>query len=103
MLGRVKKVHVAGNPVEAQFLRSFLESAGIAATVRGEHLFGLRGGVPMTAETLPSVWVEDEDAERAEELLRRLEARSRLRPVEEDGGEGDFVAGWDAEAGESAG
>ena len=57
----MKRVHVASNPVEAQFLRAFLESAGIAASVRGEHLFGLRGGVPMTAETLPSVWVEDED------------------------------------------
>src|SRR5688500_4935255 len=98
----MKRVHVASNPVEAQFLRAFLESAGITASVRGEHLFGLRGGVPMTAETLPSVWVEDDDAGRAEQLLQQLEARSRLRPVDDDGTAAEAPAEWD-EAGESAG
>lgn len=98
----MKRVHVASNPVEAQFLRAFLESAGIAAAVRGEHLFGLRGGVPMTAETLPSVWVDDEDAERATQLLQQLEARSRLRPVDEEPGAAEAEEAWD-EAEEGAG
>jgi hypothetical protein len=90
----MKRALVAGNPVEAQFVRAFLESAGIAATVRGEHLWGLRGGVPMTADTLPSVWVEDEDLGRAEQLLRQLEARARLQSVDPD----DTAAATDAEA-----
>jgi hypothetical protein len=98
----MKRVHVAENPVEAQFLRAFLESAGIAATIRGEHLFGLRGGVPMTAETLPSVWVEDEDCERAQQLLQQLEARSRLRPVDDDASGAEAAEEWD-EAEEGAG
>jgi hypothetical protein len=80
---------VAANPVEAEFIKSFLESAGIAAVVRGEHLFTLRGLVPVTEDTLPGVWVhEDEDETRALALLSQLEARSRLRSVEEEEGDG---------------
>jgi hypothetical protein len=80
----MKRVYVAKTPVDAQFVKAFLESAGIASTVRGEHLFALRGGVPMTDETLPSVWIEDEDQERAERLLGQLEARARLRSVDDE-------------------
>jgi hypothetical protein len=81
----MKRVYVAGNPIDAKFAKDFLESAGIEAMVRGEHLFALRGGVPMTAETLPWVLVHEEDYERARELLERLETRSRLQSVEKEG------------------
>jgi hypothetical protein len=81
----MKRVYVASTPVDAQFVKAFLDSAGIAAVVRGEHLFALRGSVPMTDETLPSVWIEDEeDLARAQRLLERLEKRARLRPVDDD-------------------
>ena len=81
----MKRVYVATTPVDAQFVKAFLESAGIEASVRGEHLFALRGSVPMTDETLPSVWIEDEDdLEQAQRLLAQLEARARLRPVDAD-------------------
>src|SRR6188768_1881329 len=84
----MKRVYVATTPADAQFAKAFLESAGIAATVRGEHLFALRGSVPMTDETLPSVWIEDEeDLEHAQRLLAKLEARSRLRPVDAEAGD----------------
>jgi hypothetical protein len=93
----MKRVHVAMTPVDAQFVKAFLESAGISATVRGEHLFALRGGVPMTEETLPSVWIEDdEDYERAQRLLVQLEARSRLRPVDAEAASGEGLGEeWD--------
>jgi len=79
----MKRVYVASTPVDAQFVKAFLESDGIAAVVRGEHLFALRGSVPMTEETLPSVWIEDEeDLSRALALLERLERRAHLRPVD---------------------
>ena len=93
--GDMKRVYVATTPVDAQFVKAFLESAGIAASVRGEHLFALRGSVPMTDETLPSVWIdEEEDLEHARRLLGQLEARARLRPVDAETGEG---AGGDEE------
>ena len=79
-------------------VQAFLESAGIAAVVRGEHLFGLRGFVPMTDETLPSVWIEDDDdLAQALQLLEQLEARSRLRPVDSESDEGGAAeVDWDA-------
>jgi hypothetical protein len=93
----MRRVYVATTPVDAQFVKAFLESAGIVAAVRGEHLFQLRGYVPMTEETLPSVWLEDEeDFARAEQLLAQLEARSRLRPVDDEGAaENGASAEWD--------
>jgi Putative prokaryotic signal transducing protein len=94
---QMKRVYVAGTPVDAQFVKAFLESAGIEATVRGEHLFALRGSVPMTDDTLPSVWIEDDDdLARAEVLLAQLEARSRLRPVDAEMADGaDGAEEWD--------
>jgi hypothetical protein len=82
MTAPMKKVYIAGNPIDAKLAKDFLESAGIEARVRGEYLFPLRGGVPMTAETLPAVLVAEEDYERARWLLDRLESRSRLESVE---------------------
>ena len=93
----MRRVYVATTPIDAQFVKAFLESAGIAAVVRGEHLFALRGYVPMTEETLPSVWIEeDEDLERTQRLLDQLEARSRLRSVDsEPADDGDAAVEWE--------
>lgn len=85
----MKKVYIAGNPIDAKLAKDFLESAGIEARVRGEHLFALRGGVPMTPETLPAVLVAEEDFETAREILKRLEARSRLESVDLEPGAED--------------
>jgi len=65
----------ARDPVEAHLLRAVLESEGIAASVRGEYLFLVRGGVPFDDHTAPSVWVDDADLHRArtvvDEFVRR--------------------------------
>jgi hypothetical protein len=100
----MKRVYVARTPVEAEFVRGFLESAGVPVSVRGEHLFTLRGLVPVTEDTLPGVWVtEDEDFERATALLEQLEARSHLRSVEAvESDDATFAEPWD-EAGEKLG
>lgn len=71
----MKPVFSARDPVEAHLLRAVLESEGIAATVHGEFLYLVRGGVPFDNHTAPSVWVSDEDVDRArtavEEFVRR--------------------------------
>jgi Putative prokaryotic signal transducing protein len=73
----VHQVYVAADPLDAHLVRGFLESHGIEAIVRGETLFAVRGEVPMTAETLPTVWVVHEDAvARARDLINEYE-RSR--------------------------
>ena len=66
----MKKVFIAKHPTEAHLVRGVLEAEGIHAEVQGESLFGSRGEAPVTADTLPSVWVlADEDELRASEVL----------------------------------
>ncbi len=64
------KVLTANHPTDAHLAVGFLESHGIKAVVQGAALFSARGEVPVTPDTLPSVWVENEaDAARARQLL----------------------------------
>ena len=67
----MREVFVAQHPTEAHFIRGLLEAEGIHALVRGESLFSARGETPATVETLPSVWVSDDDAGRAREVIAR--------------------------------
>jgi hypothetical protein len=65
------KVFVAQHPTEAHLVAGLLASQGIGAEVLNESLFSVRGEVPVTPETLPTVWVvNDQDAEAALAILR---------------------------------
>jgi len=69
----MKQVYIAQNPIEANFVKGILENEGIQAHVRGEWVFAVRGEVPMTSETLPSVWVvQDADFDRAAEIVAQF-------------------------------
>ena len=66
----MKKVYIAKNPADAHLLKGFFEGENIEAEVRGEFLYGVRGEVPITPDTCPSVWVVDDgDYDRAMELV----------------------------------
>ena len=65
----MKKVYAARNPGDAHLMKGLLEGEGISAVVQGEFLWVVRGEVPITPETAPSVWVEDSEYERAMELV----------------------------------
>ena len=66
----MKKVYIAKNPADAHLLKGLLEGANIEAEVRGEFLYGVRGEVPITEDTCPSVWItDDSDYDRAMELV----------------------------------
>ena len=63
----MKRLHVARHAPEAHVVKGFLESNGIAAVVRGDHLQGGWGELPVD---LCSVWVTDDaQYERANALL----------------------------------
>jgi hypothetical protein len=79
----VKPVFSARDPGEAHLLRAVLESEGIDATVQGEFLYLVRGGVPIDNHTAPSVWVADEDTDRARTVVDEFVRRRDLR-VEPD-------------------
>ena len=63
------QVFVAKHPTEAHLVAEFLEAQGIPTVIRGEALFGVRGDVPPSAATLPTVWVGDERADEARQFL----------------------------------
>jgi hypothetical protein len=68
----MKQVFVARTPTEAHLVKGVLETRGIRAEVRGEALWGTRGEIPLTPDTLPTVWVLDD-----------LQAPEAVRIVEE--------------------
>jgi hypothetical protein len=62
---------MAENPISAQMVVDLLRAEGIAAKVQGEHLFAVRGALPVS---YPTVWVLDEDDyDRARELVLAYE------------------------------
>jgi hypothetical protein len=74
----MKKVYVAKNPVNANLLKGVLENMDIQAIVQGEFLWGIRGEIPVTPETSPSVWVvDDNDYERAIEIINNFQAEEK--------------------------
>ena len=81
----MKKVYIAKNPADAHLLKGLLKGANIEAEVRGEFLYGVRGEVPITEDTCPSVWVvDDSDFDRAMELVSTF--REGAPPILEGAG-----------------
>lgn len=68
------KVYIGQNPTETHLVRGLLETHDIACCVKGETLFSVRGEVPITSETAPSVWIyDDEDFEKAKGIVKEYE------------------------------
>ena len=65
----MQRIYIAQSPPEAHVVRGYLEAAGVHAIVQGEAISALLGGVPLTPDTAPSVWVAESDAERAAALI----------------------------------
>jgi len=63
------QIFVARHPTEAHLIKGVLEAAGIPAEVQGERLFAVRGEVPITPDTQPTVWVADEQASAARAVI----------------------------------
>lgn len=68
----MKQVHIAESPPEAYLVKGLLEANGIKAIVQGEELFGIRGGIPVTPATSPSIWVAEQDVAEATQLIEEF-------------------------------
>jgi len=67
--------------LEAQMLKDFISNHGIEVMIKGELLMGAIGEIP--ADTAPSVWVVNEDDyDRARELVSVFEGRDKVSPVD---------------------
>ena len=56
----MRRVFTAQSIPQAHLVRSSLEASGIRAIVQNEHIFDIRGEVPMAPDTMPEVWILDE-------------------------------------------
>ena len=76
----MQHVYTARDEMDASFVQGLLRQAGIEAVVQGEALGGVWGTLPLSAESLPSVWVPEADVDRArpvvEEYRRTDEANA---------------------------
>jgi hypothetical protein len=97
----MQRLYLARDRIEAQFLRDFLDRHLIETVVLGDYLAGAAGQLP--ADIFPEVWVlDDDDLERARELLPRFINQSKADPgvtpwtCEACGEavEGDFALCW---------
>ncbi len=69
----MKQVYIADDPTEAHLMKGILEQYGISCEIRGEALWIARGQLPLTSETLPTIWIIDDNRyEEATELTERF-------------------------------
>lgn len=73
-----RQVYTAPDPVNAEIVKDFLESHGVAAEVHGYYLWGGMGQLPVDA--YPTVWVRNaDDRAEARELVKQFEAGATRR------------------------
>jgi len=65
----MQRIYGARDSTEAEFVKGLLESEEIQAVVQGSALEGARGDIPFAANSLPSVWVNQPDVERATQIV----------------------------------
>lgn len=71
----MERVYIAGTPSEAALVQAELNQAGIESELVGDHLYALRGVIPIESSTLPKVLVHTEDLDRARELIEAWQLR----------------------------
>jgi len=65
----LKRVFTAPTVTETYLMKGILESEGIEAFIKNEHLSGLAGEVPFM-DSWPEVWiVDDAEAEHAKAII----------------------------------
>ena len=73
----MKQVYIAQDPPDAHLLAGILEEYGISCDIRGEELWAARGALPVSADTQPTVWIQDDNRiEQAEKLVRQYEDKT---------------------------
>ena len=82
----LKKVFFGKDAAEAHFVRGLLEAQGLHPVVLGEILGTARGDLPLSPQTLPSVYVLPEEVEAAMPIIQEYVERtySQGEPGEEE-------------------
>jgi hypothetical protein len=69
----MKQIYSARDEAEAEMVKNALEDAEIESVVQGGALSAVLGAIPVNRETLPSVWVRDQDVDRAAQALAEFQ------------------------------
>ena len=73
----MKRVFAAPTITEAHLMMGILESEGIEAILKNEHLAGLAGEIPFM-EVWPEVWIiDDDETEHAEAIISEYQRGSK--------------------------
>ena len=78
----MQHVYTARDEMDANFVQGLLRQEGIQAVVQGQALGEVWGTLPLSAESLPSVWVEDEDVARAAPVIEAYRRTDRANADE---------------------
>jgi len=70
----MQQIYIANDPMHAHVLCGFLESHGVTAVVQGERIYENR---PEVSVQYPTVWVSDDDAGKARELVLEYDAAQK--------------------------
>ena len=78
----MQHVYTARDEMDANFVQGLLQREGIQAVVQGQSLGSAWGTLPLSAESLPTVWVEDGDVARAAPVIEAYRQTDRANADE---------------------
>ena len=82
----MRHVFTGRDEMDAHFVKGLLQQEGIEASVVGGNLVNAVGTLPLSAKSLPGVYVNDADEERAAVIVRDYQQvdRANAEPRVED-------------------
>jgi len=66
------QIYGARDSMEAEYVRGLLAGEGITAVVLGSALEAVRGDIPYSQSSLPSVWVNEPDVPAAQKIIEEF-------------------------------
>lgn len=77
----MKQIYSARDEADAEMVKNAMSDAEIESVVQGGGLSAVLGAIPVTEASLPSVWVRDEDVDRAAKVLAEFQHPSKPEGV----------------------
>jgi hypothetical protein len=71
------RIYTISHEAEGLILQSLLDEEGIESQIQGRDLGVARGAVPMTNETMPTIWVRRVDETKALSIIQNFLTRPR--------------------------
>ena len=78
----MQPVYTARDEMDAAFVQGLLRQEGINAVVQGQQLGEVWGTLPLSAKSLPAVWVDANDVERAAPVIEAYRQTDRANADE---------------------